>query len=161
MSVAEPLHHVGRCEECRSLPCIATRNWKGAERLRRIRAATPMPQIHISTEGEYVLRRCIALAVLRAWSRGPQGENSEAFFLPYLWELVLAQTPDLNWKPGSIRLFRASLPADGLGQRGHDGRGPADQHDSTPSTRSGRLVGQEAGGDSREEEGPARGDAIV
>lgn len=34
-----------------------------------------------------------------------QGENPEAFFLPYLWQLVVARTPDLNWNPRKIRIF--------------------------------------------------------
>lgn len=34
-----------------------------------------------------------------------QGEHSEAFFLPYLWEVVLSRTPDLNWSPARVRVF--------------------------------------------------------
>ncbi|CAN0441646.1 unnamed protein product, partial [Ectocarpus fasciculatus] len=34
-----------------------------------------------------------------------EGEHSEAFFLPYLWEVVLSRTPDLNWSPARLRVF--------------------------------------------------------
>lgn len=37
-----------------------------------------------------------------------QGENSEEFFLPYLWELVLTRTLDLNWNTRRIRIFAAA-----------------------------------------------------
>ncbi|CAM9753070.1 unnamed protein product, partial [Ectocarpus sp. 8 AP-2014] len=34
-----------------------------------------------------------------------EGEHSEAFFLPYLWEVLLSRTPDLNWSPARVRMF--------------------------------------------------------
>lgn len=34
-----------------------------------------------------------------------QGASSEAFFLPYLWELVLTRTLDLNWNTMKVRIF--------------------------------------------------------
>ncbi|CAM9729759.1 unnamed protein product, partial [Sphacelaria rigidula] len=38
-----------------------------------------------------------------------EGENCEAFFLPYVWQLVLARTPDLNWNKSKIRIFSPIL----------------------------------------------------
>eukprot|EP00903_Cladosiphon_okamuranus_P016296 g15028.t1 len=37
-----------------------------------------------------------------------EGEHSEAFFLPYLWKVLLSRTPDLNWSPDRVRVFSTS-----------------------------------------------------